>query len=136
MWEDLVGLNMQIEYLDAINYETDSLIRLFDFNLVEARQFQQLIRTVIIAKRKELNTSDIDFIHAVNCKLIFRIDEEDIGITTTNNKLFYCDLTLTAYQQMADLLEPFCIKEKKYHYQWLYDLDNPIDLLFSPSGTW
>ena len=31
-------------------------------------------------------------------------------------------------------LEPFCNKETK-SYQYLYDLDNPTDFIFSPSGT-
>jgi hypothetical protein len=34
---------------------------------------------------------------------------------------------------MAKLLEPFCKKETK-GFQYLYDIDNPTDLLFSPSA--
>jgi hypothetical protein len=36
---------------------------------------------------------------------------------------------------MISLLDPFCIKDRK-GYQYLYDIDNPIDFLFSPAGSW
>ena len=36
---------------------------------------------------------------------------------------------------MIELIEPFCKKESK-GYQYLYDIDNPIDLMFCPSATY
>ncbi|WP_299671209.1 hypothetical protein [uncultured Polaribacter sp.] len=43
-------------------------------------------------------------------------------------------LTLEGFTNMTKLLEPFCQKESK-GYQYLYDIDNPTDLLFSPTAS-
>lgn len=48
---------------------------------------------------------------------------------------FECALTISLYREMIQLIEPFEQGEVG-GYQWLYDLDCPIDLLFSPDGTW
>jgi hypothetical protein len=48
---------------------------------------------------------------------------------------FECSLTDAAYKEMVYLMEPFCVKEAT-GYQWLYEIDCPIDFLFSPGGTW
>jgi hypothetical protein len=66
---------------------------------------------------------------------MLRISSLDEGITSSDNKIFYCDLTISGYEQMLLLLEPFCKKETK-GYQMLYDIDSLTDFLFSPSGTW
>jgi hypothetical protein len=38
---------------------------------------------------------------------------------------------------MVSLIEPFCLRDLS-SYQWLYEVDTEIDLLFSPSakGGW
>ena len=36
---------------------------------------------------------------------------------------------------MIELIEPFCKKESR-GYQYLYDIDNPTDLMFCPSATY
>jgi hypothetical protein len=77
-----------------------------------------------------INLSDYEFIEPVNCELILRVSETDDGITTEDNKLFFCDLTREAYAEMIKLIEPFCIRETDA-YRILYDLDNPIDFIFS-----
>jgi hypothetical protein len=35
---------------------------------------------------------------------------------------------------MIELLEPFCKKETQ-GFEYLYDVDNPTDLLFAPTAT-
>jgi len=66
---------------------------------------------------------------------VLALYKEDEGIISTDNQTFFCALTLGAFHDMIDLLEPFCKKNSKGH-QYLYDLDNPNDFLFSPAGTW
>lgn len=77
----------------------------------------------------------LDFIQSINCNLILQLSETDDGITTFDNKNFVCSLTTEKYKEMLLLMEPFCDKDV-YGYQWLYDLDTAIDLLFSPGGSW
>ena len=59
-----------------------------------------------------------------------RVADTDEGITTEDNEYFFCDLTLDTYKEMIRLVEPFCLKETDA-FQYLYDLDNPIDFIFS-----
>ena len=59
-----------------------------------------------------------------------QIDYEDLGIEDVEGKHFYCYLKKKKKKKMIQLIEPFCNKESK-GYQWLYDVDTPIDLLFS-----
>jgi len=89
----------------------------------------------IITKKKSLYLNELDFIEARNCELTLRLADDDIGIVTEDTVLFFCDLTLEGFHEMVTLLEPFCLKETK-GYQWLYDIDNETDFLFSPGGTW
>ncbi len=126
---------MQLDYIDNINEYGDNIIRLYDFNSTEAEKFKQIVKLTLITNKKELNLSTIEFIQERNCKMTLRISDEDLGISTTNKKKFFCDLTTEGYEHLIILLEPFCKKETK-GYQWLYDIDSSTDFLFSPGGTW
>jgi len=126
---------MKLDYIDNVNEYGDNMVRLYDFNKSESCQFKQLIQDIIVSVNRELDLSSVNFIQARNCNLILKIANEDLGIVTTDNELFFCELTLQSYMQMITLLEPFCKKETN-GYQWLYDIDSQIDFLFSPGGTW
>lgn len=134
---------MKVEFLDDIsdggrypNADPDKLIRLYAFDSKEASEFRDSIKSVVINEQKSLVMSSLSFVELVDCNLTFRISETDHGISTINNKDFYCDLTLELYKNMVYIMEPFCVPDDKGGYNWLYDLDTPIDLLFSPGGTW
>ena len=126
---------MELDYIDNINEYGDNIVRLYNFDSYEADKFRQIVKLTMITNKKQLNLSTIEFIHSRNCKLTLRISNEDLGISTSNNKKFYCDLTTKGYEHLLILLEPFCKKETK-GYQWLYDIDSSTDFLFSPGGTW
>jgi hypothetical protein len=126
---------MTLDYLDKVNDFGDSIVRLSNFDTIQADKFRKTIQQTIIKNKKQLDLATVDFVKAVNCSLTFRIADKDIGITTADRKTFFCDLTIGAYSQMTNLLEPFSSEESS-GYQWLYDTNNPIDLLFSPTGTW
>ncbi len=126
---------MELDYNENINEFGENVVRLYNFNKSEALKFRALIQEVVINQKQKLDLSTIDFIEPRNCNLIlgaFRVDE---GILTEDNKTFYCVLTLKSYENMLSLLEPFCKKET-IGYQYLYEIDNPTDFLFSPAGTW
>jgi len=127
---------MKLEYLGVINEYDDEIIRLYGFDQLEAAKFRSVIQSALLDKKHELDLGSVDFITPLNCSLKLRISAEDIGIISDDKEHFYCDLTYAGYQQMVELLEPFCEKDGLGYYQWLYNLDNPIEFLFSPGGWW
>jgi hypothetical protein len=126
---------MTFDYIGNINTYGDNLVRLYDFDMSQAIKFRKVILETIISEKKELDLATIDFMEGRNCNLTFRISDEDEGIITSDNINFFCDLTISGYEQMVILLKPFCVKETIGH-QYLYDVDSSTDLLFSPKGTW
>lgn len=126
---------MQLDYNNKLNIYGDSIIRLYDFKRSEALLFAELIKTEVLLKHKSIDLSSIVFIKSRNCTLQIRIGTEDLGVITNDEVDFYCYLTHQSYKQMLDILTPFCERDTK-GYAYLYDLDNQIDFLFSPGGTW
>jgi hypothetical protein len=127
---------MKLDYLKNINEFGDNIIRLYDFEHQQAQQFLLAIQTVILKENKPLDISTLDFIENVNCSLILRITEQDDGISVTNKQQFFCDLTLKSYEDMTNLISPFCKLKSLNRHNWLYDIDTKTDFLFSPMGTW
>jgi hypothetical protein len=133
---------MKLEYLDDIrdggrftNVVSDKLIRLYDFDYIQAMQLRDAIQYYIIKEGKSLYLNELDFIIPMNCNLSLQLSNMDLGITTMDRINFYCDLTIFSYQEMIQLIEPFCHNDLD-GYQWLYDVDTEIDFLFSPGGSW
>jgi hypothetical protein len=124
---------MKLEFLYQINEFDEHAVRLSDFNSTQARAFRAAVQQVVLKEKKPLDVHALDFIESVNCLFTLRIAEEDLGIEDVVGKHLYCDLTISGYNHMLKLLEPFCNKESK-GYEWLYDIDTPIGFLFS-AGT-
>lgn len=126
---------MELDYIEDVNGLDENIVRLYNFNKAEAIKFKELIEDVIINKKQRLDLSQVDFIEPRNCNLILGLFKSDEGILSEDNKTFYCILTLRGFINMVNLIEPFCKKESR-GFQYLYDIDNPTDFLFSPSATW
>ena len=126
---------MELDYIGNINEFGENLIRLYNFDKSQVIKFRNLIEDTIVIRKLQLDLSKVDFIKGRNCNLILGLFKTDEGIIRVDNKTFYCALTLEGYKHMLKLLEPFCKKETK-GFQYLYDIDNPTDFLFSPAGTW
>ena len=125
---------MELDYIENVNGLGENVVRLYNFNKAEAIQFRALLKEKIIDKKQKLDLSEVDFITPRNCNLIFGLFKSDEGIITKDNETFFCILTLSGFKNMLKLLEPFCNKESR-SFQYLYDIDNPTDLLFSPSAS-
>ncbi|NQX81350.1 MAG: hypothetical protein HRT66_05070 [Flavobacteriaceae bacterium] len=125
---------MKLEYIEDFNEYEENIIRLYNFDKIQAIKFRDLIQDVIVNRKQKLDLSKVDFIKNENCSLILGLFKTDEGIISNDNKNFICALTLEGFKNMLKLLEPFCNKETK-SYQYLYDIDNPTDFMFSPSGT-
>jgi hypothetical protein len=121
---------MKLKFLEDINEFGEHAIRLNDFDKAQASLFHQILVDFTTGEKQLVKLSDYDFIEPVNCELSLRISETDEGIFSDDNRHFFCDLTLEAYAEMIKLIEPFCMKEMDA-YRILYDLDNPIDFIFS-----
>lgn len=126
---------MEVDYLDDINGHEQNIVRIYNFNKAEAIKFRDLLKETIVNKKKKLDLAEVDFIYPRNCNLIFGLFKSDEGILTKDNETFFCILTLEGFNKMIELIEPFCRKESK-GYQYLYDIDNPTDLLFCPSASY
>lgn len=133
---------MKLEYLDDltdggkyVQVVSERLIRLFDFDKHQALSLKEVIEKELLDGQKEISLSSLNFIEPLNCNLTLKLSNINQGITKAENGDFECYLTDAAYKEMTYLLEPFCIKEAT-GYQWLYEIDCPIDFLFSPGGTW
>jgi hypothetical protein len=123
---------MKLEFLKDV--VPDPIMRLYDFDKLQAKKFRDLIEESIILNHEQVDLTNIDFISAINCSLVLRLSKADVGITITDGKNFFCDLTLKEYEKMVSLLEPF--GSDILGYQWLYNLDLPIEFLFSANGRW
>ncbi len=126
---------MELDFIEDINEFGENVVRLYNFDKRQVIKFRELIKDTIVNRKQRLDLSQVDFIEKRNCNLILGLFKTDEGILSNDNKTFYCALTLESYNNMLKLLEPFCEKETK-GYQYLYDIDNPTDFLFSPAGTW
>ncbi len=126
---------MELDYIENVNEHEENVVRLYNFDKAEAIKFRDLIKDIVIDKRKKLDLSEVDFITPRNCNLIFGLFTSDEGILTKDNQTFFCVLTLESFVHMVALIEPFCKKESR-GYQYLYDVDTPTDLLFSPTASW
>jgi hypothetical protein len=124
---------MELDYIDNYNGLKENIVRLYNFDKAEAIKFRDLLVDTIITKKQKLDLAQVDFIEPRNCNLIFGLFKTDEGILTKDNETFFCILTLEGFKNMIKLIEPFCKKEAR-SYQYLYDIDNPTELLFSPSA--
>lgn len=126
---------MKLDYIPNINGFGDSLVRLYQFDKLEAQLLKEAIEQIILIDGLPLDLGALDFIESRNCTVVFRLSDEDEGMVLNNRNHFFCDLTRDAYLKMVKLMEPFCLKDRTSH-QFLYDVDSLTDLLFSPAGTW
>ncbi|MBU3011053.1 hypothetical protein KO506_06540 [Polaribacter vadi] len=125
---------MKLDYIENYNELNENLVRLYNFNKAEAIKFRDLLIEVVILKKQKLDLAQVDFIEPRNCNLILGLFKTDEGILTKDDYNFFCILTLQGFEKMIRLIEPFCNKESRAH-QYLYDIDNPTDLLFCPSAS-
>jgi hypothetical protein len=132
---------MKIEFLDNISnggrfndVVSDKLIRLFDFDSVEAKKFQKTIK-ILIENEERIVLDSLAFMKPINCSLTLSVDNKNLGIIKSGEKEFECKLTRDAYREMISLIQPF-VDHESSGYQWLYDNMADIDFLFSPGGSW
>lgn len=125
---------MKLDHLPAVPDSHDELIRLFDFNGEEAAAFMMALSEWLKDGSAPLQLRSLPFISEVNCSLLLVITTKDIGIRRVEHGTYECLLTIASFQRMLELIEPFT--QNATGHQWLYDLDTPLEFLFSPNGSW
>jgi hypothetical protein len=129
---------MKIEYLTNTNpdHPKESILRIFDFDSTQACQFRDILAKLATGSASEIDISDLPFVTSIDgCRLILKAGMRDKGLNHVSSTTFECTLTRLTWENAEGLVEPFC-EGNLSGYQWLYDLDNDIEFLFSPSGDW
>ncbi|MES2690024.1 MAG: hypothetical protein V4658_06440 [Bacteroidota bacterium] len=128
---------MKLEFVNNVNkaigfslIDAERLVRLYDFDTAQPALLLNAIQQTIIEEQQPLNLGELSFIKPVNCNMILAVSDEDTGIAYIGKNTFVCSLTLESFKKMTTLIQPFT--KKTNGYQWLYELDNDIDFLFSP----
>ena len=129
---------MKIDYLTNTNptHPKESILRIFDFDSTQACQFRDILATLASGSASGIDISDLPFVTSVaGCRLILKVGARDRGLVHVSSTIFECVLTRLTWDNAEGLVEPFC-EGNVLGYQWLYDLDTDIELLFSPRGDW
>lgn len=125
---------MKLEHLPAAPDSHDELIRLFSFDARETAALMTVVSDWLRDPSAPLRLEALPFVSNVNCSLHFVLAAQDDGIRENAFGAYECRLTIASFERMLNLVEPFCKEAKGY--QWLYDLDTPIDFLLSVNGAW
>ncbi len=146
--EDFIEIHypMKLEYLHDLTANgkyahvvSKSLIRLWDFDVKEAKQLQQLIREFAANQHQlKLALDEQAFITPINCKLTLIKDHNNDGIRQISPTEFICSIDNDGYNHIIHLIEPLTHEENNGH-QWLDDFSKvaeDIDFLFSSDGSW
>jgi hypothetical protein len=130
---------MKIEYLTNTNpdHPKDSILRIFDFTSSEACQFRDILSKLADGSISKIDLSDLPFVVPIaGCRLTLKVGSRDKGVIRLSNTAFECILTKLTWENAEGLVEPFCDTREVSGYQWLYNLDTDIELLFSQNGDW
>ncbi len=130
---------MKIEYLNNTNPDDpkESILRIFDFDSSEARQFKDVLSQLANDSVFEVDMNSLPFVESVGgCRLTLKAGSRDKGVQMSSRNTFECILTRTTWSNVKYLVEPFCEGDIRGYFQWLYDLSGDIELLLSPDGGW
>jgi hypothetical protein len=130
---------MRLEYLDNIDLArpNEGIIRIFDFDSSEACLFRDTVSTLSNGSASTVDLGAFPFVKSVrSCRLLLKVGAKDQGAILLSGNTYECVLTREAWEDVRSLVEPFCRSDDQSKYQWLYDLNTGIELLFSPSGSW
>jgi len=74
---------MELDYIENVNGLEEHVVRLYNFNMVEAIQFRALLIETIMEKQQPLDLSQVAFIKPRNCNLILGLFASDEGNSRT-----------------------------------------------------
>lgn len=114
-------------------YKHDKIICLSHFSKTELYSLIQTLKDV--QKGHDVVLSEQSYIDYKEIRLEMRLSSLDIGISKINEMGFVCNLSASAYMNAINLIEQL-LKDEMNGFQWLYDIDTPIDFLLSKDAKW
>lgn len=125
---------MKLEFLEAGSPDCP-LIRLYDFSRAEAQNLRELVKSLRNGSNNSVSLSEEPWIESVKgCHLTLRLGEQNQGIRQSGPSTFDWVLTITNWDNVEGLLNPFCEAEPT-GFQWLSS-EGKISLLLSRDGRW
>lgn len=114
----------------------DKIVRLWDYSKSDLECFSQSINA-IIKDSCELLISDATYITKSEITLLLKVGDTDLGIIPVieGEQIYHCILKVESFIAMHEMITNIVRSDLK-GFQWLYDLNTNIDLLFSKSGIW
>jgi hypothetical protein len=111
------------------------LIRLFEFDQLEAQRLRQLVISLVAGDRQDVALQNEEWVKPVGeCCLNLRRGNRNQGVRQAQALKFNCVLTPDGWSNVEALLEPFC-ESNTPGFQWLTH-DGRIALLISANGQW
>jgi hypothetical protein len=126
---------MKLEFL-AEGSRDCPLIRLYAFDHSAVLKLKDLINALATGASTQVPLHKQPWIEPVGGgKSELLLGEHDVGISQTGPLRFECTLSHDGWDEMVELLEPFCESNRPDPYQWLNSRGR-ISLLISFMGTW
>lgn len=135
-WLDVQTMTMRLEYLPDGSPDCP-LIRLYDLDPRAVIVLRGRVVELAGGSRRELAVHDLPDVEAVGgCQLVFEVGGRSIGVIPgPSPNSFRCILTDASWENVAELIEPFCEPGQRAAFQWLSDEGN-VSLLLSSDGHW
>jgi len=126
---------MKMEYL-ADGHSNCPLIRLYDFDLADAKRLREAFRCLAAGSRESLPLHQEWWIEPLeDCALDLRRGTRDLGVVERAPSRFECVATDKGWTRMSSLTDPFCQPVMKESCTWL-NRAGEVSLLLTPSGGW
>ncbi|HKQ85923.1 MAG TPA: hypothetical protein VJS43_04040 [Candidatus Acidoferrales bacterium] len=124
---------MKIEYL-ADGAPECPLIRLYDFDQVQARKLRGLIASMVAGERQSVALQDEKWAEPLaGCHLALCVGSRNNGVRQASGLRFEWVLNLDGWSNVERLLKPFSESDTD-GIQWLND--SAIAVLISRNGHW
>ena len=127
---------MKVEYLSEGSPECP-LIRLYDFDSVTVARLNTLIMRLADGVSDTVAVHEVPDIEPVDgCQLFLQAGTRSQGVTKLSSEnAFQCTQTRLDWNNVAELVKPFCESGQLKGFQWLDD-NGDISLLLSHDGHW
>lgn len=133
---------MTLEYLDDISDNGrfphaagEKILRLYHHTPEESALLRGIIIQLASGTLQSFDISSCTWVNSLNCRLLFAVSDNDLGLVSDDSIHFTCQLTPIEWHHMADRIQPFC-ETSANGYQWLCETSSPFDFLYSFDGSW
>jgi hypothetical protein len=125
---------MRIDFLDKGSADCP-LIRIYGFHPDECIRLKRVFERLARGEAQEICLNDLPGVEPANgFGLIAKTGKRDRGVLYDNHNAFEWVLTPSTWDNVAGLIEPFCILGSG-GYQWLEQVGE-IGVLISRTGCW